>query len=169
MTHQPPFPRDFPAAPSAGVPAPLLDRFVARILDALVVGVPYLVLSIAVNVAIDGWFLRNVLSSVLLVVLQLAYFGYLESARGQTLGKRVMRLRTVGPRGTNPTLEQALRRNLFYAAGLLSIVPFIGGFFGGLLQLAAWVTIAIGINADTVSRQAWHDRLAGGTQVLKYG
>ncbi len=29
--------------------------------------------------------------------------------------------------------------------------------------------IAVGINTDTLRRQAWHDKFAGGTQVLKIG
>ncbi|GAB2862138.1 RDD family protein [Nocardioides pacificus] len=168
MTYQP-FPQDRPAPSAAGVPAPLLDRFVARILDGLVVAVPYVVLTIAINIAVESRYVEAALTGIVLVVLQLGYFGYLESARGQTIGKMVLKLRTVGPGGANPTMEQALLRNIFYAAGLLSIAPFVGGFFAGLVQLVAWITIAVGINADAARRQGWHDKVAGGTQVLKYG
>lgn len=168
MSYQP-FPQDRPAPSAAGVPAPLLDRFVARILDGLVVAVPYVVVTIAINIAVESRYVEAALTGIVLVVLQLGYFGYLESTRGQTIGKMVLKLRTVGPGGANPTLEQALRRNIFYAAGLLSVAPFVGGFFAGLVQLVAWITIAVGINADTARRQGWHDKVAGGTQVLKYG
>ena len=47
----------------------------------------------------------------------------MESSRGQTLGKMVLKLRRSGPTGSNPTLEQALRRNIFYAANLLGDDP----------------------------------------------
>jgi len=40
---------------------------------------------------------------------------------------------------------------------------------GALATLAAVIMIAIGINSDTVGRQAWHARFAGGTQVVKEG
>ena len=31
------------------------------------------------------------------------------------------------------------------------------------------IMIAVGINSDTVDRQGWHDKFAGGTRVLKIG
>ena len=31
------------------------------------------------------------------------------------------------------------------------------------------IMIAVGINNDTVNRQAWHDNFAGGTRVVKVG
>ena len=104
------------------------------------------------------------------MVLFLGYYAFMESSRGQTVGKMVMKLKTVGPDGvSNPTLEQAIRRNIFYAATLLSIIPIFGTFLGGILSLVAVIMIAVGINNDTVNRQAWHDHFAGGTRVLKIG
>ena len=93
----------------------------------------------------------------------------MESSRGQTVGKMVMKLRTVGPAGTNPTMEQALRRNILYAANLVAIVPIFGNLLASGVSLVGAIMIALGINNDTVNRQAWHDHFAGGTRVLKIG
>ena len=67
----------------------------------------------------------------------------------------------------NPSLEEAARRNCWVAFGVLGVVPVVGGFVGGLASLVAVILIAVGINGDTVNRQAWHDRFAGGTRVVK--
>ena len=103
-------------------------------------------------------------------MISLGYFAFFESSRGATIGKQLMKLKVVGPDGaSNPTMEQAVRRNIFLAFGLASIVPFVGSIIGGLGQLVAVIMIAVGINSDTVGRQAWHDKFAGGTRVLKIG
>ena len=49
------------------------------------------------------------------------------------------------------------------------MVPVVGPAVGALTELAAVIMIAVGINNDTVSRQAWHDNFAGGTRVVKIG
>ncbi len=59
-------------------------------------------------------------------------------------------------------MEQAVRRNIWYAFG---IIPFVGG----LAELASVILIAIGINGDPVNRQHWFDTFAGGTKVIKIG
>jgi uncharacterized RDD family membrane protein YckC len=110
----------------------------------------------------------RLVSAVLTAAIYLGYFSYLESSRGQTLGKMVMKLRTVSPTGGNPTLAEAVRRNIFTGFGVLAFIPFLG-FLAGLAQLIAIIMIAVGISKDTVNRQAWHDIFAGGTQVRKQG
>jgi hypothetical protein len=79
----------------------------------------------------------------------------------------VMSLHTEGPDGGHPTMEQAIRRNLWGGLGALAIVPVVGGLVGGLLELAIVILIAVGINGDPVARQGWHDKFAGGTRVIK--
>ncbi len=46
---------------------------------------------------------------------------------------------------------------------------FLARLIDALLLLVAVILIAVGISQDTQRRQAWHDRFAGGTQVLKIG
>lgn len=166
-----------PATPGVPRPAELLDRFVARLVDGVLVGIAYGIVSgISTAVFVSGYrstgeaFLYWTFLSIVSTAINLAYFAYLESTNGATLGKMLMKLKVVGPHGDgNPTLEQALRRNIFMAFGILGIVPFVGSAIGGLASLVAVVLIAVGINSDTVARQGWHDRFAGGTRVLKVG
>ena len=111
----------------------------------------------------------TVVSAILTTILYLGYFGYMESSRGQTVGKMLMKLHVQGPDGGKPTLEQALKRNIWLGLPLLGIIPIIGGIVGSLLELVAVIMIAVGINSDAVRRQPWTDKFAGGTQVIKEG
>lgn len=154
-------------------PAELLDRFVAKLIDFVIIGVVYAIIAVVVGIAVavgsgSSWFV-GVVTSVILVVLELGYFTFLESTRGQTVGKMVMKLRVLGPTGGLPTTEEALKRNIWMAISLIGIIPLIGWLIQGVAWIAALVTIALGINNDTVNRQAWHDRLGGGTRVVKIG
>jgi uncharacterized RDD family membrane protein YckC len=149
------------AGPAVGVgqPGSLVDRFLARLIDGIIIGIVYVIIYAVLLSAVD-YFLAVFLSGVVAAVLYIGYFAYMESNRGQTLGKQIMKLRTFGPDGaSNPTMEQAVRRNIWYA---FDIVPFIGP----LAVLASVILIAIGINGDP-RRQHWFDKFAGGTTVIK--
>lgn len=165
-----------------GQPADLLPRFLARLIDMVLLAVVNGVLvgglvlgaimgtgdgvgsSIAPTTGSD--YMVNVVSSVLTTAVVLGYFALMESGRGQTVGKMLLKLETRGPGGGRPTLEQALRRNAFLAIGLLGVIPFLG-FIAGLLSLAAYVLIAVTISNNSATRQGWHDEFAGGTSVVK--
>jgi uncharacterized RDD family membrane protein YckC len=157
--------------PMSGVAQPgnLADRFVARFIDGLIVGVVAVIINFVLAFISNSWLLTGFISAVVTAALYLGYFGYLESSQGQTIGKQVMKLKVVGPdRVSNPTLEQAIRRNIFMAFGLLRIVPIVGGVLSALAGLAAVIVIAVNINSDP-QRQHWFDKFAGGTQVIKIG
>lgn len=168
-----------PAGP--GSPGQLLDRFLARLIDHVLIGVVGVLIVVVLVVGVimgesggmsmfgGGNLLVGAISSILLTLLYLGYFAFLESNRGQTVGKMIMKLRTVAPQGGNPTLEQAVKRNIYVAAGILGIIPLLGGCVAGIAQIVGMVMIAVGINNDTVNRQAWHDNFAGGTRVIKVG
>lgn len=167
-----------------GQPADLLPRFVARLIDFVLLGfVNALLVSVVVvglimganSGAATGWgmdngagFAANAVSSVVTAAIYLAYFTLMETNRGQTLGKMIMKLETRGPDGGRPTMEQALRRNAFTAIGVLGAIPFLG-LVAGLLSLAAVIMIAVTISKDTVTRHGWHDNFAGGTTVVRIG
>jgi uncharacterized RDD family membrane protein YckC len=174
-----------PTQSPAGVgrPADLGVRFLARLIDmvllavfnGIVVGV--IVLGLLMDspqglrssfVATGSDYGASAVSTLLTTVIGLAYFAFLESSRGQTVGKMLLKLETRGPDGGRPTLEQALKRNAFLAIGLLGLIPFLG-FIAGLLSLAAYILIAVTINNNTTTRQGWHDQFAGGTSVAKVG
>lgn len=164
-----------------GQPGELLDRFLARLIDfaVLVVAgsiiVGFLVVSLLMGGSFGvfgmggGNFLSSLVSSVLMAALYLGYFAYFESSRGQTLGKMVMKLETRGPDGGRPTMEQAVKRNIWVAMGILGVIPILGGLLAGVGQLVAMILIAVGINGDVAGRRGWHDKFADGTQVVKIG
>lgn len=169
-----------PGAP-AGVPRPaeLLNRFLARLIDhiglGIVYGIFYAVLS---SIFLTGfshsfgeYFIFYTLLAIIQAAVYLAYFALMESNNGQTVGKMIMKLRTYGPDGVSkPTMEQAVKRNAYSALGVLSIIPFVGWFFlGWAAPLAAVIFIAITLNNDKPNHQGWHDRFAGGTRVMQVG
>jgi uncharacterized RDD family membrane protein YckC len=171
MAPPPPPPPAGAAAPAPGVPGAgygagqpgnLLDRFLARLIDGIIVGVVIAILNFILQAGMSYW-TATFISGVIGAVLVTGYFVYFESERGQTVGKQVMKLKTVGPDGqSNPTVNEALKRNIWNA---FQIVPCLGP----LAALASVILIAIGINGDPVNRQHWFDKFAGGTRVLKIG
>jgi uncharacterized RDD family membrane protein YckC len=126
-------------------------RVVARLVDAVIVGL----VGAGIGVLMDF----SILWLVLQAALVYAYFVVLDVAVGTTIGKRVLGLRVDGPIGGRPTLSQALTRETFV---LLGAVPFVGP----VLALAAWVAILLSIR-NSPSGQGLHDRLGGGTLVAR--
>lgn len=173
----PPAPQPAAGGDRAGRPADLGPRFLARLIDFILIGVVYSVLIVPVFVGtmfgmgsaggfgMGGSFVAGAVSSLLGTAVTLAYFALMESNRGQTVGKMLLKLKVVGPGGGNPTMEEALKRNLWLALGLISIIPLIGWLLVGPAQLAAVIYIAITIN-NTADRKGWHDAFAGGTVVV---
>jgi uncharacterized RDD family membrane protein YckC len=168
--------------PAGPRPAELLDRFLARLVDYVLLAiVNAIIVSTLIVGAIlgssagvfgfggGGDFVASLVASVIGVVITLGYFAWMESNRGQTVGKMLLKLRVHGPNGGNPSFEQAVRRNAFTALSLIGIVPLIGWLLAPVAQLVAVVLIAVGINNDTARRQGWHDQFAGGTTVVKEG
>jgi uncharacterized RDD family membrane protein YckC len=155
-----------PAA-GAGAPGDLGTRLVARIIDGIVLGIVNGILGSILfggflnpyAFSFAGFGGRFFLYLLIGAAISIAYFAFMESSRGQTIGKMAMSLRTEGPNGGNPTMEQALKRNAFY---ILNIVPIVGW----LLQLAAVIWIAVTIN-NSPARIGAHDTFAGGTRVVK--
>ncbi|MCM3661996.1 RDD family protein [Georgenia satyanarayanai] len=161
---------------TAGQPAELSTRVLARLVDNILLTV--------VN-GIVGWLLGAdafttvlmtgrvdydtlALVTVVSTAITLGYFVLLESARGQTLGKMLLNVRTVGAAGGNPTTTEALKRNLWTAVGIVGIIPALA-WLGSLLSLAAVITILVTVSSNTATRQGWHDRFAGGTRVVRAG
>jgi uncharacterized RDD family membrane protein YckC len=184
MSYEPPPAPDQPpfgASPVGPRPAELLDRFVARLIDFVLLFVVNNVVTAVIVVGVimgesggtglgmGGSFAVSAVTAVLSTIIYLGYFGFMESSRGQTVGKMIMKLHTVGPQGGNPTMEQALRRNIWTGFGILGIVPVLGGIVAAIGELVAVIMIAVGINKDAANRQAWHDEFAGGTRVIKEG
>jgi uncharacterized RDD family membrane protein YckC len=139
----------------AGQPGGLLVRWLARIIDGILVAI----VSYALVFATDSW--SNVMVTGLFTgVLTFVYFLAFELAIGSTPGKKLLGLSVRGPGGApKPTAAQSAIRNSWT---LLPIIPFIGG----LLGVIAIIVIAVTINGSP-TKQGKHDELAGGTQVIK--
>ena len=158
-------------------PGELVDRFLARLIDGVLLAVVYIFAAVIVGGAVMGdrgglygsGSAARAASAVLGAVIYLGYFTLMESTRGQTVGKTVRKLHTLGPAGGKPTPDQSARRNIWVAAGILGVIPVVGSTIGGLLEFVAVIMIAVGINHDPIRRQGWHDRFAGGTRVVKEG
>jgi len=110
-------------------------RFVAALIDGILLGIIGYVLSLI---------LGSALGTALQILLGLAYYAYLEgSPSGQTLGKRAMNIRVIdfnGGGSIGPT--RALIR---YLGRILSSIPCLLGYFWML-----WDS----------EKQTWHDKLA---------
>ncbi|MEP7088613.1 MAG: RDD family protein [Nocardioidaceae bacterium] len=168
-----------PPTGGIGQPADLLMRFLARLIDNIVVGIVNAIIAVILLVgifglhgggymSIGGGYAYGALSGIIGAAILLAYFSLMESRTGQTLGKMLLKLKTVGPDGNPPSLEVAVRRNFWVALGALAVVPIVGGFVGGLAELVIVIMIAVTISQSPV-REGWHDKFAGGTRVLKIG
>lgn len=93
-------------------------------------------------------------------VITFAYFLVYESSQGSTLGKKLVGIRVLGPDSApRPTLRQSAVRNAFT---LLSSIPYVGALF----SITAYLLIASTI-ASNANKQGIHDRLAGGTRVVR--
>lgn len=160
-------------APASGVGAPgdLGTRFLARLIDHILLGIVNFVIIVPLIIAaaftgvgngmnpFGGFSVGSLIAAIVTAAITIGYFALMEANTGQTVGKMLIGLKTVGPDGNKPTMEQALKRNAWYALG---IVPFLGG----LAQLAVVIYIAVTIN-NSATRTGWHDTFAGGTRVIK--
>ncbi|MEY2425161.1 MAG: hypothetical protein QOI61_733 [Actinomycetota bacterium] len=140
--------------PSERKPGPW-PRLGARIIDGFVLLIPVLLVTVPISgefrigTGNDG---KQVLATAIGVLLSYAYFVLMESSRGSTVGKSALGLHvTAGD--SPPTIAQSARRNGWM---LVSIIP---GSFGGLLEFALAIAIAVSINSDPAGR-GFHDRYA---------
>ncbi len=149
-----------------------MPRFLARLIDSIALWfLMFIVIVPIVFVAVlgtsggfgvfGGFGITSIVISIVWAAIVIGYFAFLESSRGQTIGKMVMKLKTEGPDGQNPSFEMAAKRNAFYALGIIPVL-------GGLAQLAAVLYIAYTIN-ESSTNAGWHDDFAGGTKVVKVG
>lgn len=110
-----------------------------------------------INSYMPGWATLAIFTLTLLYCVLMTWKG-----GGQTLGKRVLRIKIIDKDGRTPNFQTALTRNMFgYAYGLGTVAFMLGGFgtiTGAFLQLMVFA----GFTAAFFNRQrrGWHDRLA---------
>lgn len=182
-----PFPADAQQG-GTGPPGDLGVRFGARVIDSLIIWIPELIINLIIasafgvsvtsaggdfSVSISaGYRATSAIVTIIFAVIWVAYFVWFETEKGQTLGKKLLHLRVVGPAGGNPTRRESLRRNVYVVLGSIGIIcgaviPF-GGIIEVLFAIAAIVlviVIAVTINASP-TKQGKHDEMAGGTMVV---
>jgi uncharacterized RDD family membrane protein YckC len=145
-----------PLSAHAQQPGGLGRRFLARLIDGVLVNIAAFLLSFFLFDD-DSWFLATGLFSG---VLMFGYFVLFEITYGFSPGKKLLGLAVHGPDGApKPNAKQSAIRNAFT---LLAVVPY----FGSLLAVLAYLAIAVTISANP-TKQGKHDELAGGTQVVK--
>jgi uncharacterized RDD family membrane protein YckC len=143
-------------APVAGAqPAGLGFRFLARLIDGILIGI----LTAVITALSD-----RVIGGIIGGILYLAYYVYMESNQGHTFGKKWLKMRVHGASGGNPTMEEAFRRNAWYVLGIFAGLPVLGWLLG-LAELVAVIAIAVTISQDPLKR-GWHDKF-GNTSVTK--
>ncbi|BAJ27907.1 MULTISPECIES: RDD family protein [Kitasatospora] len=132
----------YPPAPGSRVLASPGDRLLARLIDAAVLIVPFIV----VAVISLGSLLYYVLAAVVLVAYE---GGMLLTQHGQTVGKKVMKLRVVSAAtGGRPTDNELWTRAGIY--GVPVLVPYVGGLFSLVNTLSLlW---------DKPLQQCFHDK-----------
>jgi uncharacterized RDD family membrane protein YckC len=140
--------------PLAGMP-PLANRFkrlVARIIDALIVGIP---LSIILGFAFGGYDYnragRSFWQELIYAVVYFGYDGYMLTTRGQTFGKMAMKIRVAMlQNGAVPAGQPGWIRAAVYA--LPPIVPCCGSLF--------WLINVLWLLWDEPYHHALHDKAA---------
>ncbi|AHC25724.1 MULTISPECIES: RDD family protein [Mycobacteriaceae] len=142
-------------AASGRVPGGLLARWLARVIDGILIAIVSVLLAFVTD-SLDSIWVTGLFTGLLTFVYCVAF----EVTQGWTPGKKVLGLSVHGAGdGGKPTLRQSAIRNAFT---LLPIIPLIGG----LLGVIAILVIAVTINSSA-TKQGKHDELAGGTQVVK--
>jgi uncharacterized RDD family membrane protein YckC len=148
-------PGGYPPPSGGEEPGGLALRFVARLIDGIIVNIVAFILAFAIG-ALTSYWVTGLFSGLLTFLYFLAF----ETTQGWTPGKKLLGLTVRAPGGSGkPDVQQSAIRNSWT---LLNIIPFIGG----LLTLIAVIVIAVTINSSP-TKQGKHDELAGGTQVVK--
>lgn len=99
-------------------------------------------------------------SSAISSALVLCYFVLLEAGSGQTIAKRMLRIKVVMADGAPATLPAAFKRRWMFFVGVL--IPIVGGLINFAVPLAALITA---IQDEPVHR-GFHDRWAD-TKVIE--
>ncbi|MDP9482646.1 MAG: RDD family protein [Chloroflexota bacterium] len=196
----PPPPTDWASAsaPPAATPGPaglvyadVPNRIIAQIIDAIIVGIVGLVLSLILysivgapttvtttpdtsqilGVRIDtttNW-VSVLLSAVLGTALSAGYYIYTWTAMRGTIGQRALGMQVGNAAdGKTLTMEQAVKRwlalgGVFSLAQFLNPLPGLGILIG--LASLVWVIALLVTTAQSPTKQGLHDRFAGSVVV----
>ncbi|BBZ04546.1 hypothetical protein MCHIJ_39830 [Mycolicibacterium chitae] len=150
--------------PAPGKPGGLGMRFLARVIDGIIVSIAAGLLGWLFGGLGDGQ-IAGVNTGIMVTglfsgLLMFVYFVLFETNKGWTPGKKLLGLSVRGVGGApKPDARQAAVRNIFT---LLQLVPCLGW----ILAPIAYIVIAVTISGSP-TKQGKHDELAGGTQVVQ--
>jgi uncharacterized RDD family membrane protein YckC len=186
-------PPEVVSGPAGGLEyAGALPRFVAWLVDGLILGIIGLVLLVGAGILFAGSFnysdLANpgsaaglagggalfigiLLAAIIGALIELGYFVLFWTGSGRaTLGMRLLSLQVANAvDGATLTSGQAVRRwvGLGQWLSLLSYVPVVG-LFSGLVQLI-WYLVLLGTTVSSPTKQGAHDKFAGSVVVQPRG
>jgi uncharacterized RDD family membrane protein YckC len=144
------------SAPGGQQPAGVGVRFLARVLDGIIINIVALLLSFSLAGNDYWWLVTGLFSGV----LTFGYFVLFEVTQGWSPAKKLLGMAVHGPGGApKPDFKQSAIRNSFT---LLAVIPWIGP----ILAFIAYIVIAVTISSSP-TKQGKHDEIAGGTQVVK--
>jgi len=104
-------------------PAPLKKRFVAGLVDSIVIGLVWSILIVTFRLAPRS---ELAVHSVYLAFVALAYYFLQEGIFASTIGKHMVGLRVIGKDGDPASLREALIRNLLRFVDWLPLLYVIG-------------------------------------------
>lgn len=143
-----------PFSSEAPVPAPLLIRLVAGLVDSILLGTLGAIIGLTTGqfgfksfVEVASQFSPKFLSTIATAfVVMLAYYAVLEGFWGASLGKALCRLRVTGPDRNPPGIAKAFARALIYL--LLPPLPYwlLYGFNPYGFMIGTDQTVAFGIS-----------------------
>ncbi|GAA4574560.1 RDD family protein [Planotetraspora kaengkrachanensis] len=162
-----------------GAPAPLAEwwqRLVARIIDGVIIGIPFAIISTIITAIVvtradfdpvsgevtleSGLFLAGLLTALLGGAVMIAYEFLMLRQRGQTIGKMAMGIKvvpvggTLGPEGLQQDVA-AKRAGVTFGPQLIRWIPVVGW----LASLFALVNV-LWLLWDKPLSQALHDKVA---------
>lgn len=151
-------------APGAENLAEPWQRLVARLIDAIIVGIVNIVIGVIVAVALDN-VLGGIIASLIGVAIGLAYEIILTTKADATLGKKIFNMRIVNEADGSRVDEQVMFRRMLpiVAIGVIGAVPILG-LLSIPLGLAFVVLSLVWIFSDD-KRRSVYDK-AGKTIVI---
>ncbi|MFA5776648.1 MAG: RDD family protein [Patescibacteria group bacterium] len=132
------------AASSGVVYAGFFERFIAALIDGVLIGIANFVLGFVLGTVLGGAKWVQSVANLIAMAMAASYYVYFISQRGQTIGKKVMHLRV-----QNITTGQ----NLDVVSAILREI--VGKFLSGVVLLLGYFWM---LWDD--KKQTWHDKIA---------
>ena len=106
---------------------------------------------------------KVMISSIVMLIVWLAYRVFMESKKGATLGKMAIGARVISADGQNVQPVESLKRNGWYIIGaILGMIPNVGAFAQVAIYIAVGVTIG-----QSPEKQSFTDKFANAYVVDK--